>query len=310
MADLPTYKIGHLKITDHLTLGVTQHKLEQGTEKFQHFHLETKAFPGGWNPLSDELRSGVLDGAFVLAPLAMELFHAGLKIKLILQGHKSGSTLIKNKRANIKAAQDFKGRSILIPHYLSVHHLLFDRLMRENGLEVGPGKDIIFDVTAPSEIPEIMEWDEKGTVGGFIVAEPFGSQVVKAGYGEEYALSKDLWPNHPCCVLVIKQSIIDSNPAAVQELVNSLVASGQFIEANRDGAAAEIGAKFLGQDVDVVRRVLTQPHDRVTMGELCPVVDDFEYIQEYMTTKISAMSQKINLNEFVELRFAKAAGAK
>jgi NitT/TauT family transport system substrate-binding protein len=309
MADTPVYKIGHLKITDHLTLGITQHKLETGAETFQHFQLETKAYPG-WNPLADDLRSGALDGAFILAPLSMELFHAGLKIKLILQGHKSGSTLIKNKRAHIGAARDFKGRAILIPHYLSVHHLLFDRLMRENGLEVGPGKDIIFDVTAPADIPEIMEWDEKGSVGGFIVAEPFGSQVVKAGYGEEYALSKDLWPNHPCCVLVMKQSLIDGNPAAVQELVNSLVASGQFIETNRDGAAAEIGAKFLGQDVAVIRRVLTQPHDRVTMGELCPVVEDFEYIQDYMTTKIEAMSQKINLNDFVDLRFAKAAGAK
>ncbi len=309
MAQLPSYKIGHLRITDHLILGVTQDKLEKGTETFQHFHLETKAF-NGWNPLAEELRSGAIDGAFILAPLAMELFHAGVKIKMVLQGHKSGSTLIKNKRANITTAQDFKKRSILIPHYLSVHHLLFDRLMRENGLEVGPGKDIIFDVTAPSEIPEIMEWDEKGSVGGFIVAEPFGSQVVKAGYGEEYAMSKDIWPKHPCCVLVLKQDLLANNPPAVQEFVTSLVASGQFIEAHREGAAAEIGAKFLGQTVEVVRHVLTQPHDRVTMGELCPVVEDFEYIQEYMTTKIEAMSQKINLNEFIDLRFAQAAGAK
>ena len=45
------------------------------------------------------------------------------------------------------------------------------------------------------------------------------------------------------------------------------------------------------------------------MNELFPVVDDYEYIQEYMTTKIEAMSKKIELEKFVDTRFAKEAGA-
>ena len=116
--------------------------------------------------------------------------------------------------------------------------------MRDQGLEVGAGKDIIFDVVAPADIPEILEWDEKGTVGGFIVAEPFGRQVVKAGYGEELAMSKEIWPNHPCCVLVVKDEVIANHPDAVQELVTSLVGSGKFIM-RQPAEAAKIGAKFL-----------------------------------------------------------------
>jgi NitT/TauT family transport system substrate-binding protein len=251
----------------------------------------------------------VIDGACMLAPLAMELFHAGAPLRLVLQTHKSGSTLIKNKRANIQTMQDFKGRSVLIPHYLSVHHLLFDRLMRQQGLEVGAGKDIIFDVVAPSDIPEILEWDEKGTVGGFIVAEPFGMQVVKSGYGEELAMSKEIWPNHPCCVLVVTEELAGKHPDAVQEMANSLVASGQFITTH-PAEASVIGAKFLGQDVEVVKAVLTDPKQRVSMNELFPVVQDFEYIQEYMTGTIHAMSAKINLEKFIDTRFAKEAGAK
>lgn len=192
---------------------------------------------------------------------------------------------------------------------MSVHHLLFDRLLRESGLEVGVGKDVVCDVVAPSEIPEIMEWDEKGTVGGFIVAEPLGSQVVKAGYGNEFAMSKDIWPNHPCCVLVVKEEIVQKNPDAVLELTKSLVDSGQIIENDTERATA-VGAKFLNQQPDVIRRVLTEPKDRVTFGEMFPVIKDYDFMQTYLTKIINAMSGKIDLNKFVDTQFAREAGAK
>ncbi|MAT42485.1 MAG: twin-arginine translocation pathway signal protein [Anaerolineaceae bacterium] len=307
MPEKTTLKIGHLPITDHLILGVTADKLSSGKETFQYAEVDAKAYRG-WNPLAEDLRKGELDAACILAPLAMELYQSGVPVNLVLQTHKSGSTLIKNKKANIEKIEDFKGKAILIPHYLSIHHLLFDRHMREQGLEVGAGKDIIFDVCAPSDIPEILEWDDKGLVGGFIVAEPFGMQVVKAGLGEEMAMSKELWPDHPCCVLVVREEVIGKNPDAVQELTNSLVASGKFISQNVD-EAARIGSTFLNQAEDVVKSVLADPKQRVTMNELFPVVDDYEYIQEYMTTKIEAMSKKIELEKFVDTRFAKEAGA-
>jgi NitT/TauT family transport system substrate-binding protein len=282
-------------------------KLQKGNETFEFGALEAKPYRG-WNSLADDLKAGALDAACMLAPLAMELFHSGAKMKMILQTHKGGSTLIKNKRANIEKIEDFAGKHILIPHYLSVHHLLFDWFMRQQGFEVGAGKDLIFDVVAPSEIPEILEYDEKGSVGGFIVAEPFGRQVVKAGLGDEIAMSKDIWMDHPCCVLIVKDEIVERHPDAVQELVNSLVASGQFIKEQPD-QASQIGAGFLNQEVDVVKSVLADPKGRVRMDQLLPVVEDFEHIQEYMTHTIQAMSTKIDLENFIDSRFAENAGA-
>lgn len=306
-AEKPTLTFGHLKITDHLLLGIVKEQHNDSAAPYQYFQLETKAYRG-WNPLADDLKAGNLDGAFILAPLAMEIYYSQKHIQMILQAHKSGSIVIKNRRANIDRVEDFKGKNVLIPHYLSVHHLLFDRMLRESGLEIGPGKDVILDVVAPSDIPEIIEWDEKGQVGGFIVAEPFGTQVVKAGYGEEFALSKDLWPNHPCCVVVVKKEVIEKYPDAVHEFTNSLVEAGQFVEAQPD-RAAEIGSKFLDQSFDVIKTVLTTPKDRVTYGELKPVIDDFEYMQTYLTTQIKAMSDKIDLEKFIDYRFAEEAKA-
>jgi NitT/TauT family transport system substrate-binding protein len=304
----PVIKIGHLKITDHLALGLTADKIEKGEETFKYFNLETKPYRG-WNPLAEELRGGQIDGACILAPIAMELFHSGKKFTMILQMHKEGSTIVVNKRANIEKLEDFKGKAVLIPHYLSAHHLLFDKLLRDAGLEIGPGKDAVFDVVAPPDILEIMEWDEKGKVGGFIVAEPFATQVVKQGLGHEFKLSKEIWPMHPCCVLVLKTETIEENPDAVHELVNSLVGSGLSVRQDLN-RAVEVGSRFLSQDMDVMRAVLGDPREKVSFHEMLPVLKDFEFMQNYMTGPIQAMSGKIDLNKFVDMQFATAAGAK
>lgn len=310
MAEKRAIKIGHLKITDHLVLGVTLDKMQTGKETFAHLDLQPQYY-NGWNPLAMAMRENKIDAACMLAPLAMELFHMDKNTRLVLFTHKSGSVIIKNKRANIEKIEDFKGKTVLIPHYLSIHNMIFDKLLRAKGMSIGVGKenDVRFEVVAPSEIPEIMEYDEKGTVGGFIVAEPYGTRVVKSGFGEEFALSKDIWAKHPCCVLVVKSEIVEKSPEAVLELVKSINASGQFISDNPK-EAAQIGAKFLDQEAAIIEHVLTSPKDRVVTDELMPNIADLDTIQTYMTQTIKALSDKIDLEKFVDTRFAKIVNAK
>jgi len=307
MANPVALKIGHLKITDHLILGMTNYKLKTGKEKFQYSTIEPIALTD-WTSVGDAITEGEIDVAFILAPYAMELFHSGVKIKMVLLSHKSGSIIVSNARANIKTIQDFKGRTVLIPYHLSIHHMLFDRLLNEAGLKTGVENDVKFEVVAPSQIPEAIEYDEEGEIGGYIVAEPYGTQVIKAGYGKQFALSKDIWPKHPCCVMVVSDAILGKYPDAIHELSRSLVESGKQIESDVK-TAAKVGADFLSQTVDVIEDVLTNPPDKLSTRELMPQLDDFEKIQTYLTTNISAMSGKIDLEKFVDLSYAKSAGA-
>ena len=236
-------KIGHIRITDHLVLGVSKSKIDKGEETLKYSNLETVPMVS-WNQVADSICNKQVDGAFMLAPMAMDLFKSGEKIKLILLGHKNGSILIKNKKANIKSYDDFKGKMVIIPYQLSIHNMLFHKILTEHGLEAGPAKEVSLEVFAPAQIPEAIQLDDSGEIGGFIVAEPFGSQVVKAGLGEELALSKDIWPNHPCCVFVVRDEVINNQEDAVYEIVNSLVNSGKFIE-KTPKEASKIGAEFL-----------------------------------------------------------------
>ncbi|PIE71566.1 MAG: twin-arginine translocation pathway signal protein [Deltaproteobacteria bacterium] len=312
MGEKPVIKIGHLKITDHLILGVTDLKLKKKMEVFNYCHMETVA-KNGWNEIADALAAKTIDGAFILAPTAMDLFKSGVNVKLILFTHKSGSILVKNKAANIQKIEDFAGKAILIPYQLSVHNMLFHKLLAEKGMKPGtsnmPGIDVTLEVVAPMMMNEALKYDEAGEIAGFIVAEPIGSQAIAAGFAEEFHLSKELWSGHPCCVLVMRDEIIGQYPDAVQEITTSLVRSGRSVQAQPENAAI-IGAHFLGQDPDVIKAVLTDPRQRISTDELMPVVSDLEIIQDYMHTEMKIMKRKIDMAQFVDLSFAKEAGAK
>lgn len=312
MAEKPAIKIGHLKITDHLILGVTDLKLKKGMETFDHCSLEL-VLKNGWNEVADDLAVGALDGAFILAPTAMDIFKSGTAIKLLLFTHKSGSILVTNNHANIEKVEDFAGKVVLIPYQLSVHNMLFHKLLSEKGLNPGistdPNADVILEVVAPFQMPEAVQYDEDGEIGGFIVAEPIGSQVVAGGHGKQFHLSYELWEKHPCCVFVMRDEIIEKNPGAVQEIVTSLVRSGMAVEQQPDSAAV-IGAGFLGQEVDVIKKVLTEPKERISTDELFPVIEDLAKIQDYMCDNMKILTDKIDLEKFVDTTFAKAAGAK
>ncbi|WP_022668413.1 ABC transporter substrate-binding protein [Desulfospira joergensenii] len=312
MAEKPAIKIGYLKITDHLVLGVTDLKLKKGMEKFEHCTLEP-VVKNGWNEVADALSVKSLDGALVLAPTAMDLFKSGVDLKLLLFAHKSGSILVKSKKANIEKVEDFKGKTVLIPYQLSIHNMLFHQLLSEKGLKPGratePGIDVTLEVVAPFQMPEAIEYDDEGEIGGFIVAEPFGSQVVAQGHGEEFLLSKDLWPAHPCCVFVMRSEVIEKHPEAIQEICTSFVRSGLAID-DQPEPASVIGGDFLSQDKDLIKKVLMDPPDRILTGELFPIKEDLERIQKYMMDEMKIMTSLVDLDKFVDTQFAEKAGAK
>ncbi|MCP4219717.1 MAG: ABC transporter substrate-binding protein [bacterium] len=302
MGDKAKLKIGHLNITDHLILGITKDRYDKGVETFNHLELETVPLMG-WPDMMNKLESE-LGGAFILAPSAMDLYKSGIPLKMVLLGHKTGSIFIKRHGSGIEKIEDFKGQTIIIPFQLSVHHMLIHQMLTEAGLT--PGKDVMFETLAPAQMPEALEYGEEDNLGGFIVAEPFGSISIKAGHGEVFSLSKDLWPKHPCCVFVVKEDVVNNHPDALQELVNSLVQSGKMAEDNADEAAA-IGATFLNQDAALIKSILTDPKDRIMTNELLPEVADFDKMQNYMMDKMGVLKAKIDLDKFIDPKFAKEA---
>jgi len=303
-------KVGYLPIIDHLILGITKHKFDNGLETPQNVELELDQ-KMGWNEIGDSLKAGTIDVAFMLAPYAMDVFYSEKNVKLLLLSHRDGSVIVANKKANVSSLKDFKGKMVLIPYQSSMHHILLHKRFQEEGVSVGIGKDVMTEVAAPGQIPMMIEYDPDGLIAGYIVAEPFGTQVVNKGLGDILHLSKDIMQSHPCCAVVVRDEIIQNHPEAIQELITSFVESGKSVYANVD-ETIKIATAFLNQPEDVITAILKDSNQRVSMDSLMPKIDEFELMQDYLIDSVStpALSGKIDVEKFVDLSFATKAGAK
>jgi chemotaxis signal transduction protein/ABC-type nitrate/sulfonate/bicarbonate transport system substrate-binding protein len=268
-----------------------------------------------WNPVQQALEKGEVDAAFILAPIAMDLFSAQVPIKLVLFAHKNGSIAVRDKKegkdqGSIQEA--FRGKTFYIPHILSIHHMLMNMFLKEIGLNPGmaghEGVDVFFEVVPPVRMPEFLANNPEAC--GFTVAEPMGTKAIAAGSGKLLYLSGEMWEYHPCCVVVFREEFINTFPEAVQEFTNLLVQAGQFIYKFPE-KAAEIGVGFLdpekklGLNVPVLRNVLKEPKG-IKTDDLFPVVKDLERIQKYMNQEMG-IGTMIDLEQFVEPRFAQVA---
>lgn len=303
-------KAAHIQITDHLAPGVLNRLISTGELSPRHFTLETVCMPS-WNPIRESLEKGIVDAAFVLAPIAMDLFHAGVPIKLVLFAHKNGSICIRNIRGRDDESLHgyLKSKVFFIPHVLSIHHMLADMFLKEIGLKLGPvgkeGVDVFYEVVPPIKMPEYL-CANTGTCG-FAVAEPMGTKAIMDGSADLLFRSGELWENHPCCVLVVRNEYIDKHTDAVYEFVEMLARSGRFIADNPD-SSAEIAAEFLdpekslGMTPDLLAKVLREPAG-IRTDDMFPIVGDLDKIQRYMFEKMG-IGSLIDPEKFVDDRFA------
>lgn len=306
-------KLAHIQITDHLALGVLKHLIASGELKPKHFELETTCMPS-WNPVAEALEKKTVDGAFILAPLAMDIFGYGADIRLVLFAHKNGSIFVRNKKGVYEEpfSNFFTDKSFLIPHVLSIHNMLAHMFFSNIGLRPGfSGEGDInlnLEVLAPIKMPESLGESESNS--GYLVAEPLGTKAIANGLAELQFLSSELWENHPCCVVTMQKHLIEKYPDAVSEFTEMLVQAGKYIE-QKPALSAEIAVKFLdpegklGLKVPILKNVLTDPKG-ITFHDLWPMKDDLKRIQEYMVEEMK-IGSKIDVDEFVDLQFAEKA---
>jgi CheY-like chemotaxis protein/ABC-type nitrate/sulfonate/bicarbonate transport system substrate-binding protein len=303
----------HIQITDHLTLGVLNHMMQTGQMTSDYFTLKTHCMTS-WNPVLQALERGDVDVAFVLAPIAMDLFSAGVPIRLILFAHKDGSISVRNRNIPIQSRHMdyFRNKHFYIPHLLSIHHMLAHMFFREIGLRPGLSGtdkqvDVFFEVIPPIQMTNFMV--ENSEACGFMVAEPIGSKAIAMEKADLLFHSNEIWQYHPCCVVAMREELIASQPDAVHDFVRLLVESGDYITEHPQNAA-EIAVSFLdpkkllGLKEPILTRVLSGQH-AVKTNDLFPELEPLEKIQRYMYSKMG-IGSLIDMEKFVDTRFADA----
>ena len=187
-------------------------------------------------------------------------------------------------------------------------HMFFNPINIKPSLDKDDDVDINLEVVAPINMTPFMK--ENSEVGGFVVAEPMGSKSIAADVSENLFLSSEIWQNHPCCVVTVRDDFSEPYSEAVQEFVEYLVKAGKFV-AEEGSMAAFAAVRFLDPDkkldlkVPVLKKVLTDPLG-ITTDNLFPVKSEFDRMQRYMHDNMG-VGHLIDMDNFVDTRYAEKA---
>jgi len=258
----------------------------------------------GWPEIKESLMAGRISAGFMLAPLVMDLADSRIPLKIVSLGHRSGAVIMVRTDSPYQGFRQLAGKRIAVPSRFAVDYLFLRRMLAEESMTVGQVE--IVEISPP-DMPAALY---ANAVDAYCTGEPFGAAAQKAGYARPLRMTRDEWPRYICCVLTVREELIQSKPELVQQLVNHVLGAGVWLDqrqVNRD-KAAEIAARreFFNQDPAIIRFVMENPTDRVTYGDLRMIRSEFDELMQ-LSLQAGTIRHPIPYETYVEERFARAA---
>lgn len=291
--------VAYIPVTCHLACPVTDYisKFAEGGELFVPRMFQ------GFPEIKEALIANKMQAAFIVAPMAIALKAQGVAIKIVYLGHRYGSAVVVQKEGPVKTFADLKGRIIAVPSRFSDERLIIFRVLKKFGMKPG---DVKIVEMAPPDVAGALA---AKAIDAFSMGEPYPSQAEIGGFGRVLFHAREHWPDYMSCVLVVREDVIASRPAAVQTLVDGVARSGLWLEEgkpHREHAADFVGRFYYNQNPKILRWALTNPLDRVMYTPLSPRKKDFDLVRDLMI-ETGVLERSIEFEEYVDTRFAEGA---
>ena len=197
---------------------------------------------------------------------------------------------------------DLKGKRIAIPSRFAVDHIFVRKIMQQYGMTT---RDLEMVEMPPPDMPAALY---AGAVDAYATGEPFGAVSQKAGYGRPLYMTRDYWPNYVCCVLTVRDELIQEDRTLVQQLVNHVMAAGLWLDSSpaHRTHAVDIAARpdFFNQDPEVLKFVMRNPPDRVTYGDLRLIRQEFDELVQ-LSLEAGILSRPVSYEKFVDESFVR-----
>ncbi len=223
-----------------------------------------------------------LDVAYVgLSPALTAVANGTAAVKCIAQVNQEGSAIVVRENAAYKKIGDLQGRVVTIPGHATMQDFLLRKALKREHIAVNTIKLLVL------KPPEMMTALNKGDIDAFIAWEPYPARAANSGSGRVLMTSHDIWPNHPCCVMVAADNYLRDYPDRIRKLQEVHRRACDFIATNRE-ESINIGVKYTGMDRNTVSTALTAI---VYNGQLNneDVVEFVEFLKElqYIKSKMS-----------------------
>jgi len=299
-------QIGGLPVTCNLTLPIActakAAALAAGDLR-QQVAFEYSKY-SGWPEIKESLMAGRIQAAYMLAPLVMDLTDKRIPLKIVSLGHRSGAVIMVRTDSNYQTFAQLKGKRIAIPSRFAVDFLFLRKMLERENMS---HTDIEIVEMPPPDMPAALY---AKAVDGYCTGEPFGAAAEQAGYARPLRMTRDEWRNYICCVLTVREELIQSKPEVVQDMVNHIMGAGAWLDegpANREKAVHIAASRqFFNQDPNILRFVMENPTDRVTYGDMRMIKEEFDELME-LSIAAGTLRKPVAFEQYVDETFVNNA---
>jgi len=225
--------------------------------------------------MGQALRSGHIDAAFMIAPLAIVLHQQGADIKIVYIGNRHESTLVVRSDIQAKDFGDLAGRTLAVPLRYSGHNLCARQLQERYG---AAGARVRIIEMNPPDMPSALAM---GSLDAYFVGEPFGGASIRTGKGRVLYNVEQVWPGFICNLTVVRSDLIARAPDSVRQLVHGAARSGIWAR-DHHAEAAEVVAPFWSQQPEAVQFALDSNGGRTVWDRFVPRVDELQHMADEM----------------------------
>jgi len=337
VADKQTIKALYIPLADHYAALVAYERYREQM-LYADFQIEQMK---NWDLLRAYFQSGEADMAYVMSPLAMDMFNEKQHFRWIGLMHRDGNALAINELLNEdvqvsvgrrqrlpdqKVAEALKkvyqqtgvATEIGMPHLLSTHTVVLYRYLKQYGLTMSltSNKDaevLAIAVPPPKSPVFIKSKSNRAIPAAFEQSLPWADVVETEGYGHVAWYSKDVMPweyGHVECIALATDNAIANKNAAVKEVMAYIHQAGEDIEKARNE-----GGEALQSIVNIVQKHIPAHTASAIIASLSPELRVINYqnlnvdkagLKQIMDLAVEGeiLTQPVDIDNFADTQFS------
>lgn len=326
----------YIPLADHYAALVAYERYRKKM-KYADFQIQKMK---NWDFLRAYFQSGEVDMAYVMSPLAMDMYNENPHFRWIGLMHRDGNALAINKLLNDDVKLPAKrihrkpnsrtagalikeflktGRAteIAMPHLLSTHTVILYKYLKEKGVRMSlspnPDAEVLAIAVAPSKSPAFLKSkSNRATPAAFEQSLPWADIVETEGFGYVAWYSKDVMPwkhGHVECIALATNNAINKKFNAVNEVMNYIHLAGEDIELARKEGGAKLEAI-----VKIVRKHIPSHTRKAIIASLNPKLWVINYqhldidkagLKQIMDLAVEGgiLKKPVDINAFADTRF-------
>ncbi len=332
-----TIKAIYIPLADHYA-GIVAYEKYRGEMKQADYGIERMK---SWSLLRAYFMSGEVDMAYIISPMAMDMFVEDPDFRWVSLLHRDGNALVINDLLNThvklpkerakrkpdeKVAEAYTkakksmGRpsQCAVPSLLATHTVVLHKYLKDHGkvlgLGLGSDKDVVAIEVPPPKSPSFLKkQNSRGTPASFEQSLPWADVVETQGFGHVAWYSKDVmpWPNgHVECIAIATDECIRNKKEALKEVIYYIHRAAQDIEKARlEGGAAMLAIS------DMIRRHIPEHNQEAIVQSLRPDSKVINYrhlnvdkagLKQIMDYALDGgiLKKPIDIDAFADMRFS------